>query len=320
MGQDRGAFSKGRDKSVLMLNQAQDLQGKDIQHEDTVEHQGKTHPAVRTMKSDMEAMLRGREVAGPEKITITKEGGTTSDTKPTAPRSEKKNIFLVALGVMILFMVAAFGYRFLLVKQPDDMKKPLIPPPPFFAIESSQTITIKVNTQESLKPVELLVDAAREKERVGAIKRLILVLQEATQERFIELNDLFNLLSIETPTFFFNPIASPLMTFIYYGSDGPRFGLLVKTSDVERAFSNMLGWDNESPTRLKPLLLNEVTESKDQNFEDRTYRNIGWRFLKLSPGLDLGIGYTVFPAGRYLLITTSKESMEKIIDRLFDAL
>jgi hypothetical protein len=65
------------------------------------------------------------------------------------------------------------------------------------------------------------------------------------------------------------------------------------------------------------MFFDERTDTIVAPFEDRTYRNIDWRYLKLSQAKDLGIGYGVFPASNVLIFTTGKEGAETTINRLF---
>ena len=67
------------------------------------------------------------------------------------------------------------------------------------------------------------------------------------------------------------------------------------------------------------LFFGDEIKPLTSNFEDRTYRNIDWRYIKLSQEKDVGFGYTVFSAGNILVVTTSKAAMEEAINRLFDA-
>ncbi len=81
----------------------------------------------------------------------------------------------------------------------------------------------------------------------------------------------------------------------------------------------MLSWEPGLLRTFTPFFFDEKVNSVIAPFEDRTYRNIDWRYLKLSQDKDLGIAHAVFPAGNILIITMSKEAMETTINRLFDA-
>ena len=109
------------------------------------------------------------------------------------------------------------------------------------------------------------------------------------------------------------------MAFVYTSEQGRRFGLAMETIDLDRTFLDLLSWESSLLADFLPLFFNQKPEAVITPFEDRTFRNIDWRYQKLSQAGDLGIGYALFPAKNLLVITTSKESMETVISRLFSA-
>ena len=83
-------------------------------------------------------------------------------------------------------------------------------------------------------------------------------------------------------------------------------------------WGDFISWENSLLSDLQPLFFDQKPDVVIAPFEDRTYRNTDWRFLKLSSEKDIGIGYTIFPAGNILILTTGKEAMETTINRLFE--
>lgn len=270
-------------------------------------------PAIRTMKSDIEEMFKTTK---PSLIKIVGQEVSRAEVRQEK-KEQKKYLAIVALGVAMLAILAGASYYFLPQEQEPATPVRVAPPAPFFATEASRTISVRV--QDRTQFIRLLADSMQEREREGIIKRVILKIQDGSQERFAIFSDFFGLWRIAPPQDLLPQVEPPLMTFIYYGGDGARLGLAVKVRDLDRALAGMLQWESSLLRDVQPLFFDEKPETVLSSFEDRTYRNIDWRYLKLSRGKDFGIGYAVFPARSLLVITTSKEAMETAINRLFEA-
>ncbi len=268
-------------------------------------------PAIRTMKSDIEEMFKTTK---PSLIQI-----MTQEIKPPEKKTSKtfnRNYYYIIGGGAGLVGIALAVFFFLSSSREETLSFPkLIPPAPFFATETSRTISVKLGDRSQF--LRLMEDSRNEREREGTMKRILLKVTDA-EERFATLNDFFSFYRISTPPNFLDRISSlPMITF-YYGPGGARLGIFAKTFDPDRTWAEMLRWESSLILDLSPLFFGEAV-SPISSFEDRTYRNIDWRFLKLSQIKDLGIGYTIFPAGNILILTTGKEAMETVINRLFEA-
>lgn len=228
---------------------------------------------------------------------------------------KKINFFQILGGGAILLLAGTFAFFFLNLPQ-EPIAKKLVPPVPFFATESSRTITIKGDANSFL---QLMIDSYREPERLGTAKRIMIKIDDTKGERFADFTDFVNLYHMSPPRSLLDRLHSPIMTFFFAGGDGNRFGLAVKTKDPDRTFLDMLNWESSIFLDLQSLFFDQPPESSLSLFEDRTYRNIDWRYMKLSADKDFGIAYSVFPARNLLIITTSKELLETVINRLFDA-
>lgn len=273
-------------------------------------------PAIRTMKSDVEELFKTTK---PSLIQVLGQEVTTSGRPPPTKKESALRryypVFIVALaaGAAIIGVILFLASR----KETDGTPIKLIPPAPFFATETSRTIS--VGAGERALFLRLMEDSSRELEREGNIKRILVKIKDGPAERFATLADFLEFYRITPPVNFLSNLGSPLMLFFYYGRDGSRFGLSLRTADPDRTWRDLLGWEPALLRDFTPLFFDEKPEVVISPFEDRTYRNIDWRFLKLSPKKDLGIGYTIFPVGDVLLLTTSKEATETVINRLFDA-
>jgi len=272
-------------------------------------------PAIRTMKSDLEELFRTTK---PSLIKIIGEELTQQpdEKKEKKPKTWQPYLPLAGgLGLAIIIIGGALWWFFTAQKPESKPSPKLIPPAPFFATETSRTISVKTGDKSEF--LKLLEDSMREPEREGTIKRIIIKLRDGPQERFATLADFLDFYRLKPPEDLWRSVDPTLMVFIHATTGGPRFGLAVRVKELGRALSAMLLWEPTLLADLRPLLFDQEPDTVLALFEDRTYRNIDWRFLKLSQEKDLGIGYFIFPARNVLVITFSKESAEKIIDRLF---
>lgn len=265
------------------------------------------------MKSDIEEMFKSSKPSLIKIISRETERGPILQEK-----GDLKKYYYAVSGLAVLALIGAAGYW--LFTQEGEVVAPvkLVPPVPFFATETSRTIGIKI--QDRTQFIRLLEDSMFEREREGIVKRVLIKVQDGPQERFATFSDFFSTLwRIVLPQNLLAQIESSPMVFIYYGRDGARLGLAAKVRDPDRTLGAMLSWESSLLRDLQPLFFGERPETVISLFEDRTYRNIDWRYLKLSQAKDFGIGYVVFPARNLLVLATGKEPMEVAVNRLFEA-
>lgn len=274
-----------------------------------------TSPAIRTMKSDLDRLFQ----TTPPSIAqmIIKPGSIN----PLVKKAHKNAAIYVVLGIMLvlLIIVAAGAYYFsdILFPAPQPVERiKAATPAPLFATESSRTIEVPPSNRQQF--IKLMADAMKEFERNGTMKHVLIKLSDAAGEHFITPSDFFNFYQITPPATLIKRLGTNLMIVVYTAASGTRIGLAVKTNDINRTLRNMLDWEPSMLNDIKPLFFGAQIVPISTTFEDRSYHNIDWRYLKLSPDTDIGIGYGVFPAKNVLIITTSKESAETIIDRLFN--
>ena len=283
---------------------------------------GGKSPAIRTMKTDVDELFKTSRPSLGAMISTSQENIAMADEG----RPSKLPVILtvVLLGIAILGGGAFFVNKFLSPSALSGQKTSATPavqkipaPAPLFATETSRTITVKMTDRAGF--VRLMADSMQEKEREGTMKRMVIKVQDGPQERFATLADFFDLWRILPPASLASQFNGPAMFFISYEKNGARLGFAARTSAPDRTLGDMLSWESGLFSAFAPLFFDEKPAATLAPFEDRTYRNIDWRFMKLSQSQDLGIGYTIFPVGNVLVFTTSKSAMETVINRLFDA-
>lgn len=276
-------------------------------------------PVIRTMRSDAEELFKTTKPSLLQMIGTPQEAPSRTETARKKPMA----VFIAGATLILLLGAGGFFYRTRINAPTGATKKqnPRIIPrsaaPALFATESSRTITVK--KQDRAEFLRLMADAWRETEREGTVKRLIVMLRDGPQEYPTTLADFFELWRITPPASLTGRMDQNFMVFLYAGKTGNRLGFAVRTREPERTFADMLSWEPSLLAGITQLFFDERAEALAVPFEDRTYRNIDWRYLKLSQERDLGVGYAVFPVGTVFIFTVGKEGMETVINRLFDA-
>ena len=276
---------------------------------------------IRTMKTDMDEFLK---TAKPSIASMIQSDRTASLPDERAPSKLPAIIVFSVIGLIIAGGGIFFVRQFLsgsassgTGQTQQAVTSKAAPPAPFFASETSRTITVNMNDRAGF--VRLMADSMSETEREGTVKRIVIKVTDGPQERFATMGDFFDLWRITPAPALTTRLDSPLMIFIYYGRSGARLGFAARSRMPDRTLADMLSWEPGLLTAFSPLFFDEKINSVLTPFEDRTYRNIDWRYLKLSQDKDLGIAHAIFPATNLLIVTTSKEAMETVINRLFDA-
>ncbi|MBI3442634.1 MAG: hypothetical protein HY007_02620 [Candidatus Sungbacteria bacterium] len=305
-----------------------------------------THPAIRTMSSDIDELLKTSRPTISQMITKETQSAMPSEHRIPAmpPRRPRMGPVVIIIGVLLIVGFIGGGVRYFLPTAnpsvtspgttpgspavpvppgtPQPTPVPVPPPQPLFSTDASRTITIPDNDRSVF--LKLVTDTLQEPEQTGTVKRILIKLQparagrEGQSEHYASIVEFFNLWHITAPQNFLQHLDPAFMFFVYYGSDGPRIGFATKTRDPARTLSDIFAWEQSLISDFAPFFFQEQTKPPDPSlFEDRTFSNTDWRYMKLSTQKDLGIGYLIFQANRLVIFTTSKTSMERIIKTLY---
>lgn len=276
-------------------------------------------PAIRTMRSDVEGLFQKNQPSVAQMMAQTQ----------TPPREKIKfrfhfpfsyKIFAVLGAVIILAGFIYFFPSFFPKAFPGAQKPPATQPAgtsvAFFSTESVTPLTIQLDHVPFFTEIKSVVKAS---DRQKTIRKIVIqfVATQKTPARIASVSDFFNLYRITAPSQFLERLYPDFMPFVFYGKTGGRFGFLMRTKDPARTLRDVISWEKSLARDFDPFLFDAPVTQISPSFEDKTYRNIDWRFLHLSKDQDLGIAYTLFPAKDYLIFTTSKEAMETVIDRIF---
>jgi len=279
-------------------------------------------PSIRTMHADIEELLKTTKPTLGQMIQESRHGAP-----PFAEGGRKRFPFLLIILLLIVLGGGGAAWFFVprfiaapapLPAAPGPTQTPLaVPRAPLFATEAAVVITL--DTTEHIRALETLETTLLTRGREGTVERITIRLREPTGEHFANLLDFLTLYRINPPVALRGHLHAPLTLFVLHTAEGNELGLAAQVIDPERVLRDFLLWEPSLGNYLTPLFLRETLTPATPLFEDRTYRNIDWRYLRLSAQKDIGVAYGIFPAGNVLLITTGKASMETAINRLFDA-
>lgn len=126
--------------------------------------------------------------------------------------------------------------------------------------------------------------------------------------------EIIELLEINIPADVSNVLGEKYIFFLYAQEERNRAGFVNKIINHEVLKAGLRDWENTMKEDLKPVFLGqELGEPAAKEFQDNIYQNIDIRYLNFSDPL-LTIDYAL--TSDYLIITTSRESMYGVIDRI----
>lgn len=270
---------------------------------------------IRTMRSDIQKLLQKEKVTLPAEIVNIKNEKDVNLQVRRKPRFKK----ILLWGFILLFIIGAGGIGWFFIKPATKNRGVIdIPktPRPFFATEFSRTYTIQ--TGDTNKFISSVEDSLQDSEREDSMRRILILMVGEENKRFAELKDLFDAYQIKSPPGFLQNIQSPLMLVVHYTAKSPQIGFAVQISDPSKALTDLSLWETILASDFQKFLP-QPAENLNLPFEDFTFRNIDFRYKKLSEDNEFGIAYGLFPAKNLLMFATSKKTIEIMIDRLLQA-
>ncbi|MBI4137888.1 MAG: hypothetical protein HY472_01425 [Candidatus Sungbacteria bacterium] len=269
-------------------------------------------PAIRTMHSDTERLLREKKFALGD--FVRKRGASPFD-------AEQKRLPLFAIGLASVILIAAalglwWGIRGFSTQETIPKPTPQPVPltlPSLFPID--QIKTIRADRTQAATFLRLVEEVAHEPGDERAITRIAVILQDGPNERSASVADIFDFYRIDPPEEFVQKITSQPILFFYREQATPRLGIAFQIKDRDRTFADLLSWESALSNDFRLFFFGPPIPATLEPFADRTFRNIDWRFLRLGEGQDAGLGYAILPTQNILVFATSRSSMEDIITR-----
>lgn len=265
------------------------------------------------MKSDISEFLKETKPSLIQMLATQVE----AERSGVMPEKRKDLPWLKAAGFSLFFLLLVAGgyagYQYVLKNPPEEAN--VIIPQPFFTVEKTAALQYTPRELENLRSA-MKKEAGGE--RLGSLKRLVVLIEEAGTIRHITPAEFTGATGLKIPELLL-PTLTAVMPVYYEGANGIRSAILFKSSDPKRFLDIFFRTESGLITGWAPLFLNTTPPTRIIGFEDRLYRNIGYRILPLDPELDLSLTYGLYPAKNYLILTSSEAAFKAIIDRLFEA-
>lgn len=296
----------------------------------------KRKPMIRTMQSDIREYVKGDKKKFLSMISeaVDKEPGRFSGEArgPVVFQKSKKSLIFIAIGVLAavlggLFTAGYFGYLNsipylseiakllpLPASQTGGGSAVTSPVPSFIHSESSGKITIREDGSDFGQKLREHSLKGNLKNGVNAVEIII----ASNTPRTASLQDFFKISGAKPSENLLFISVDKVQSFIYRVPDRINAGFIFEITDTNRALAEMIQWEPRLYSELKPIFMEREVSSVPFGFEDKIYKNIPYRFSQTYSDQDFGLGYFIFPAKKYAVVTTSEEAIKSIINRLFE--
>lgn len=272
-------------------------------------------PHLRTMKHDAARYLKDRNLSFLDLVAKEHESAEERLNKfRYHERVTEKLWFRGILGLVILILLATGGYGIYVFFLTRDTLPPTEASPARAAIpvEEREIITIRDGDRAGL--LAKLEAARRNRLPSRSLKHVVVRIESfGGNARFASARDFLQTLDFKTPSGFVENLNDKIDILIYYRPDGADVGLLFQPRDNQRAFSQMLEWENTIMLDFRSLYFDKNVSQPFHLFTDKVVRNVDMRTISLEENATFS--YALF-AQRLLVIALSEESMEVLLGRL----
>lgn len=265
-------------------------------------------PAIRTMRSDISEFLKTTK---PSLVSLLARQAQWEEYHPAPAYHPWRWIIL---GVVLALLIGGVGLWYL---RPGSVASPAVTPsatpPPFFFAENT-TETVIADSRTAL--FAALNTSANDP--AGSFRRFILRTKNGDRREILGIERLMALAGGHLPPAFTETATGPPQFFRYRSAAGSQFGLIVESWSPPRALEALIVSEPTLALNLSFLFTGAPPPTSFAPYQDIAYKNISFRFLKLDPNADRGVGYLLFPARRLMVMATSEEALRAVIDRLFE--
>ncbi|MBI3627422.1 MAG: hypothetical protein HY220_01545 [Candidatus Sungbacteria bacterium] len=275
-------------------------------------------PGIRTMKSDISQFLKETKPSLVQMLSSQVESERHPKKRTNLNWGRWIGIGLISLIMAGILVLAGYLiYQKIIAATGHEASAPVSLP--FFSID--RTSEISVTSDFNFNLISKIQDAALGDAPPGFLTRLVLIDQRnGSPMGSLSGVDFFKLVHINAPFGFLSALDGPIMPILFRSVTGKsQLGLIIKTTDASRALQALFSAEGHLAADWSGLFVSGQPPTSILPFQDRTYRNINYRILPLDAGGDIQLIYGLFPAKNYIIITTSEESFEIIISRLYQA-
>lgn len=238
------------------------------------------------------------------------------------------------VGLVLIIAIAGAGliyfaglYKFISSQQeaqaPTFIQETILPTS-LFSVSRTETIELKAGQKKNL--FQEISKLAEKNQSAGTFTRvLIKFTSEDQQQKYASLVDLIDALQIIFPAEILADLENSYTLFFYSQQELPdspflaslgenKLGLAITLKNKEKIGQQFINWEKTMPVDLDSLFLGKkISFSSNYQFQEITRNNITIHSLDL-PNQYSSLNYAFI--GNKIIITTSRESAEELIDRL----
>lgn len=233
------------------------------------------------------------------------------------PHPRRKIPRALILGIIGIIIIGAIGGLFYWQgEKPKPEPQPEPKPQPTLSqslLFTEQTKILYLSDEPKL--FELLKQEAEQDQTSVTFKRIgILNSSTGEDQKFLSLVEIFQGLEIAVPPYFLSELEDNY-TLAFYGQDNERRLILIsQIKNIDNLKEQIKFWEETMADDLKSLFLDKAVKNPaTSRFQDNNYNGVDIRYINF-PEPNLTIDYAV--VNKLFIITTSKESMYKTIDRI----
>lgn len=297
---------------------------------------------IRTMKKDMERLLAraaGKPVpeeplsgyVSPGKDEIKIED-TKQSQKPGKPRFFLKAPFVLLIAGLLVLVLGGGGYFWYLQKKNTGPVKPpateeppseeLSPqqrtpePIPLFPVDETDVLTL-TETQDFLPQSQEIL---RQSYPPDSLRRILGAIKD--KNTFLTLGETLDALRLSIPPVILAQFENNYIVAFHAGPSGINSPIFAVEFKPERSYSSLREefrmWEPSLEKDLATLLrlTGRKGEPANGQFLDNTYKGVSIRYLNFSDP-TISLDYALIPEKALVIITTSRESMYMVIDKVF---
>jgi len=305
---------------------------------------------IRTMQKDIARLREIEAQRERERIAVLKTKEEKPPTPPIRPKEEKKisletlipgppsirpsllkKVLVRGILFLLCLLFIGFFYWLFVVRKPippevpspppeEVVEKPkIIIPPSLILVE--ETRIFEISTTEEIPEVfnqSMAVELPENSFTRLAIKNL-------SENRLVSLEELSSAFQIEVPDSYppttlpperapkiFQKLEPDYTLALYSQKQGKRVALIAKVKEAEGLLELLKNWEKKIKEE-GVFISGQKISTQVSYFRTAFHQKVGFRYLTISKE-DLGICYAWFDD--YFVVTTSFESMKKIIEEL----
>jgi len=277
--------------------------------------ENKELPKIRTLKTDIEDFARGHKTSP---LDMAARAYAEKDwTEKIRPAFSRNTLVFAVIAVVFIIGAGYFVFRFF-QKPPEIVTEKQLPISKLFPVEDERMLVVREINPGALK-LALLEELKKSRGTDTIIYFPAEIETRLGESKILRAEDFIKFLNFKPPAAFLENLLPEFNALVVYETGGGNLGIVFKIKKIEEAIASLLLWEPTMWLDFKPFLKKEDIDNISKfSFQDDIIKNNDARVLKNSPpasGEKIILGYVIFNK-QYLVISTSRETLSTILERL----